>query len=55
MVVVAPDSFKIKARRGWVKAITGFKLAKGMDPNIVIKSTEDLQKIGMRIVRTLKE
>jgi len=35
--------------------MASFKLVKGLDPNLKFLSTEDLQRMGLKIVRTYKE
>jgi hypothetical protein len=35
--------------------MASFKLMKGIDPNLKFLSSEDLQKVGLKIVRTYKE
>jgi hypothetical protein len=32
-----------------------FKVSKGLDPNLKFLNNEDLQKVGLKILRTFKE
>ena len=46
---------QVKASKIWQKQMAAFKVAKGLDPNLKFLNNEDLQKVGLKILRTFKE
>jgi hypothetical protein len=46
---------QIKANKIWQKQVATFKVSKGLDPNLKFLNNEDLQKVGLKILRTYKE
>jgi len=52
---ITQHPLQMKSNKIWLKKIASFKLTKGLDPNLKFLNNEDLQKVGLKIVRTFKE